>query len=61
MNETAFKLPEYPVVMQIKGVSTSLCPQLMAEIGDVTRSTHKGVITAFTGVNPSVNESDSYK
>ena len=61
MNETAFKLPEYPIVMQMKGVGPSLGPQLMAEIGDVTRFTHKGAITAFAGVDPGVNESGSYK
>lgn len=47
MNETASKLPEYPVVMAMKGVGTSLGPQLMAEIGDVSRFTHKGAITAL--------------
>lgn len=33
----------------------------MAEIGDVTRFTHKGAITAFAGVDPGVNESGSYE
>ena len=33
----------------------------MAEIGDVTRFTHKGAITAFAGIDPSVNESGSYE
>lgn len=33
MNETAAKLPEYPVVMAMKGVGPSLGPQLIAEIG----------------------------
>ena len=61
MYETAAKLPEYPVVMNMKGVGPSLGPQLMAEIGDVTRFTHKGAITAFAGVDPGVNESGSYE
>ena len=61
MNETAAKLPEYPVVMGMKGVGSSLGPQLMAEIGDVTRFTHKGAITAFAGVDPGVNESGTYE
>ncbi len=61
MNETAAKLPEYPIVMAMKGVGTSLGPQLMAEIGDVTRFTHKGAITAFAGVDPGVNESGTYE
>ena len=60
MNETASKLPEYPVVMAMKGVGTSLGPQLMAEIGDVTRFTHRGAITAFAGVDPGVNDSGDY-
>lgn len=61
MNETASRLPEYPAVMAMKGVGVSLGPQLMAEIGDVTRFTHKGAITAFAGVDPGVNESGSYE
>lgn len=60
MNETASRLPEYPVVMAMKGVGISLGPQLMAEIGDVTRFTHKGAITAFAGVDPGVNQSGTY-
>ena len=60
MNEAASKLPEYPVVMAMKGVGPSLGPQLMAEIGDVTRFNHKGAITAFAGVDPSVNDSGDY-
>ena len=30
-------------------------------IGDVSRFTHKGAITAFAGVDPGVNESGSYE
>ena len=60
MNETASKLLEYPAVMAMKGVGPSLGPQLMAEIGDVTRFTHKGAITAFAGVDPGVNDSGDY-
>ena len=60
MNETAAKLPEYPIVMAMKGVGPSLGPQLMAEIGDVARFTHKGAITAFAGVDPGVNDSGDY-
>lgn len=60
MNETAAKLPEYNIVMEMKGVGPSLGPQLMAEIGDVSRFTHKGAITAFAGVDPGINESGSY-
>lgn len=61
MDESAPKLPEYPVVMAMKGVGKPLGSQLMAEIEDVSRFTHKGAITAFTGVDPGVNESGSYE
>lgn len=61
MNETAAKLPEYPVVMEMKGVGPSLGPQLIAEVGDVTRFIHKGAITAYAGVDPGVNESGTYE
>lgn len=57
MDETASTLPEYPVVMAINGVGPTLGPQLMAEIGDVTRFTHRGALTAFAGVDPGRNES----
>lgn len=60
MNDTASKLPEYPIVMAMNGVGPSLGPQLIAEIGDVTRFTHKGAITAFAGVDPGVNESGAF-
>ena len=61
MNETAAELPEYPVVLDMKGVGPSLGPQLIAEIGDVTRFRHRGALTAFAGVDPGVNESGSYE
>ena len=41
MRTLAAQLPEYPVVMAMRGVGDSLGPQLMAEIGDVTRFTHE--------------------
>lgn len=61
MDETASKLPEYPIVMEMTGVGPTLGPQLIAEIGDVTRFTHKGALTAFAGVDPGVNESGTYE
>lgn len=60
MNETASKLPEYPVVMAMESVGPSLGLQLMAKIGDVTRFTHRGAITAFAGVGPGVNDFGDY-
>ena len=60
MNQTASLLPEYPVVMGMEGVGTTLGPQLMAEIGDVTRFEHRGALTAFAGVDPGANQSGEY-
>lgn len=60
MDETASMLPEYPVVMAMEGVGPTLGPQLMAEIGDVTRFTHRGALTAFAGVDPGKNDSGQY-
>lgn len=57
MDATAATLPEYPVVMAMNGVGPTLGPQLMAEIGDVTRFTHRGALTAFAGVDPGKNDS----
>ena len=60
MNEAASTLPEYPVVMEMNGVGPTLGPQLMAEIGDVTRFTHRGALTAFAGVDPGKNDSGQH-
>lgn len=60
MDELASTLPEYPVVMAMNGVGSTLGPQLMAEIGDVTRFTHRGALTAFAGVDPGKNDSGKH-
>ena len=60
MDETASTLPEYPVVMAMNGVGPTLGPQLMAEIGEVTRFTHRGALTAFAGVDPGKDESGQH-
>ena len=60
MDETASTLPEYPIVMDMNGVGPTLGPQLMAEIGDVTRFEKRGSLTAFAGVDPGKNESGQY-
>ena len=57
MLKLASQLPEFPVVMEMHSVGDSLGPQLMAEIGDVTRFVHRGSITAFAGVDPGANQS----
>lgn len=61
MNLLAEKLPEYPVVMAMRGVGPSLGPQLMAEIGDVTRFAKRESLTAFAGVDPGVDQSGGHE
>ena len=61
MNQMASQLPEYPVVMEMDGVGTTLGPQLIAEIGDVTRFNHRGALTAFAGIDPRPDGSGDYK
>lgn len=39
------------------GVGKTLGPQLIAEIGDVSRFTHREAITAYAGVDPGVDDS----
>ena len=60
MNELASTLPEYDTVMAMCGVGKTLGPQLIAEIGDVSRFTHREAITAFAGVDPGVDESGKH-
>lgn len=61
MRKLAARLPEYPVVMQMNGIGDSLGPQLMAEIGDVTRFAHRGSLSAFAGVDPGADQSGTHK
>ncbi len=51
MNRIASQLPEYPVVLSLHGVGTTLGPQLMAEIGDVTRFHNKKALIAYAGID----------
>lgn len=61
MRTLSAQLPEYPVVMGMRGVGESLGPQLMAEIGNVTRFSHRGSITSFAGVDPGASQSGAYE
>lgn len=61
MNRLASHLPEYQVVMNMKGVGPSLGPQLMAEIGDISRFLHRESLTAYAGVDPGANQSGAYE
>lgn len=57
MNQIASTLPEYSTVMSMTGVGKTLGPQLIAEIGDITRFSHREALTAFAGVDPGVTSS----
>ncbi len=61
MNKLASMLPEYEIVLSMCGVGKSLGPQLIAEIGDVTRFKKRNSLSAFAGVDPSVNQSGSFE
>ena len=50
-----------PSSMAMHGVGDSLGPQLMAELGDVTRFTHRNAITAFAGVDPGADQSGTHE
>ena len=51
MLRLASLLPEFDVVMAMQGAGEVTGPQLMAEIGDVRRFTHKGALVAFAGMD----------
>ena len=61
MLKLASQLPEFSVVMDMRGVGDSLGPQLMAEIGDVSRFAHRGAITSFAGVDPGTDQSGDHE
>ena len=61
MNHLSAQLPEYQVVMDMKGVGPSLGPQLIAEIGDLSRFSHREALTAYAGVDPGANQSGAYE
>jgi transposase len=57
MKELASTLPEYDTVLHMYGVGSSLGPQLIAEIGDISRFSHREALTAYAGVDPGKNDS----
>ena len=57
MKQLAEQLPEYPVVMEFRGVGDILCPQLMAEIGDIYRFARKESLVCYAGLEAPPNQS----
>lgn len=60
MDDLASKMPEYATVLNMYGIGHTYGPQLIAEIGDVSRFTHREALTAFAGVDPGKAQSGSY-
>lgn len=57
MQRLASTLPEYETVMALYGVGEVLGPQLIAEIGDVTRFKSKKSLVAFAGIDSPPDQS----
>ena len=57
MQKLASTLPEYDTVMALYGVGEVLGPQLIAEIGDVSRFQSKKSLIAFAGIDSPANQS----
>ena len=57
MHSIAKVLPEYDVVMSMYGVGYVLGPQLIAEIGDISRFKKKQSLAAYAGVDPEQKQS----
>ena len=53
-------LPEYDCVTAMFGVGEITAAQLIAELGDVRNFANRGSIIAFSGIDPTVNESGTY-
>jgi hypothetical protein len=60
MTKIAKTMPEYETVMAMYGVGKSLAPQLIAEIGDITRYPKRASLARFAGIEPPQNQSGSY-
>ena len=58
---TSDTIKEYVIQEILHLENIPILDEIMAEIGDVRRFTHKGAITAFAGVDPGVNESGTYE
>ena len=57
MQRLSSSLPEYDTVRALQGVGEILGPQLIAEIGDVTRFKSKKSLVAFAGIDSPADQS----
>ena len=58
MQKLASTLPEYDTVITLYGVGEVLWPQLIAEIGDVSRFKSKKSLIAFAGIDSPSDQSE---
>ncbi|OTO50566.1 hypothetical protein A5814_002734 [Enterococcus faecium] len=49
------QLPESKIVLEMTGIGVLLGPKLIAEIGGISRFTHRGALAAFARIDPSMN------
>jgi transposase len=61
MKALAASLPEYPIVMEFRGVGDILGPQLIAEIGDIGRYVQKSSLVRYAGLEPVENQSGKFR
>ena len=61
MTRLAEQLPEYPIVMDFFGVGEILGPQIIAEIGDITRFQSKGSLVCFAGLEAPPYQSGTFE
>jgi len=61
MQRMASILPEYPVVLSMRGVDETLCSQIIAEIGDVQRFRNKQDLVAFAGIDATPFQSGMFE
>ena len=61
MKRLAALLPEYPVVSAFYGVGDILCPQIMAEVGNIYRFKHKGSLVCFAGLEAPPYQSGKFE
>jgi len=61
MNRLASLLPEYPIARAFYGVGDILCPQLIAEVGDIRRYPKKSSIVRFFGLEPVERQSGKFR
>lgn len=54
-NHVDSQLPESKIVLEMTGIGVLLGPKLIAEIGGISRFTHRGALAAFARIDPSMN------